>query len=127
MQGHGMAIIVYWANKDSDQQRFLERMSFTESVICRTVEELRHHLNTPGGMRKVVILSIRDQPELAGIAKLLALYSDLLLLVILDHDLPEMNRTVFALRPRYIAYRDDDFRNFAEVLHRLIHYYIGSL
>jgi len=118
-----MAIIVYSSEKDTDEQRLLERISFTDTAICRSVDALRRRLNIPTDVRKIIILSFKEHEEMTRIARLLELYSDLLLIVILDHDGPETNKAAFGLRPRYIAYKADDFKDVAAVLQRIIHYY----
>jgi len=118
-----MAIIVYSSERDADEQRLLERISFTDVDICRSVDEFRRRLNTACDRRKIIILSVKDDEEMTRIARLMELYSDLLLIVILEHDHPETNRAAFRLRPRYIAYKADGFKDVAAVLHRIIHRY----
>lgn len=117
-----MAIVVYYSGKDADEQRLLEMISFTDTDVCRSVDELRRHLNVPGDMRKIIILCMKDHAEIIRIAKLLELYSDLLIIVILYSNDPETIRAAHNLRPRYIAYRADDFQDVAVVLQKIIHY-----
>jgi len=124
--GKGMAIIVYSSKEDSEEQKLLESIRFVATDICRSVNELRRRLNTFCGERRIVILSVNDHEEIECIAELMEWYSDLLLIVIFDHDCPEANRAAFALRPRYIAYKGGDFKDVAAVLDRMIHHYVQS-
>lgn len=117
-----MPIIIYSANKDSNEQRLLESISFTSVSICRSTDQLKNRLNIPDKMRKIVLLVINDHDEMSRISKVIELYSDLLIIAILDHDLFAATSDIHKLRPRYITYSDDDFRDVATVLSRIINH-----
>jgi len=115
-----MSILVYSPNQDSDEQRLLENISFAPIEMCRCIDQLRCCLNVPGPLRKIVILFLLDPVEMNRISKLLELYLDLLLIIILDQDLLETTKDVHKLRPRYITYKGGDFRDVATVLKRIM-------
>jgi hypothetical protein len=118
-----MTILVYSAQKDSDEQRLLQRISFTHVDLCRSIDQLKSCLNVPREMRKIVILVISDHDEMIRISKLIESYPDLLMIVILNQDLFATARDVHKLRPRYITYKDGDFQDVAAVLSRIINHY----
>ena len=118
-----MAVIVYSSEADENEQRLLERICFTDTHICRSIDEFRRRLNAPSDLRRIIILSLKDREEIYRIAMTLELYSDLLLIVVIASDDPETLRAARSLRPRYIAYTDGDFKDVATVLHRIIRHY----
>jgi len=117
-----MAIIVYSANEDTDEQRLLKSISFAGIDICRSVEQLKCRLNLLAEKRKIVMLVIVDQEEMVRISRLIELYSDLLLIVVLGTDHPEINKAAYKLRPRYLAYKDGHFQDVAGVLDRMMNH-----
>jgi hypothetical protein len=118
-----MQIIVYSSEKNADETRLLETIRFADTEVCRSIEDLRHCLNIPSHLRKLIILAVKDQDELLKIKTLIDLYSDLLLFVILAKDCPETNRTAYTMGSRYTTYQDDSYRELAEILRQVLFYY----
>jgi len=118
-----MAVILYSMDPDPDEQRLLDRINFTDTEICRSMETLKRRLNDPGDGRRIVILFVKDHEEMIRLSQTLELYTDLLLIIVLGQDCPQTDRIAHRLRPRYTTYRDGDFRDVALVLQRIIHRY----
>ncbi len=114
-----MAVILYSSDPDPDEQRLLARVHFTDRAISRSLEALRARLNDPGDGRKIVILFVRDHGEMIRLSQLLAVYTDLLLIIVLGLECPQTDRIAHRLRPRYTTCKDGDFQDVSLVLERL--------
>lgn len=119
-----MNILVYSKQEDYDEQRLLETISFTRTHMCRSIADLKNYLNiTSGEMRKVVIVVINNRDEIAEISKLLKLYHDLLLIVVINQNCFDTYDNVHKLMPRYMTYKDSDFFDVATVLRKMMDHY----
>lgn len=121
-----MNILIYSKQEDSDERRLMKNIDFTRIHLCRSIADLKNYLNIASGeMRRIVILIINNHDEMVNICKLLILYNDLLLIVVINQNCFTTYDNVHKLRPRYITYKDSDFFDVAIVLNRMInHYYL---
>lgn len=118
-------ILLYFANEDAravELQKVVHavvhNMSFTVLHEPRSLEYTLHHsLTTP----PVILLSLANREDLLQI---MILKEELMLsslVVVLPNQAPDMITLAHRLRPRFVAFMDDDFTLIAEVLSRLIH------
>jgi len=115
-----MTVLIYSAKSDSIEKRLLKKIGNIQVVVCRNVDQLKRYLNVPTRMRKIIVLVIQDRDEMADISKLLELYFDLLLIVILDGDHFETATDAHKLRPRFVTYKDSDFEDVRIVLGKMM-------
>lgn len=98
-------------------QTVVQNVSFTVLRDLHSLEySLHHSLTTPS----VVFLSLPSREDLLQI---LMLKEELMLsslVLVLPDQAPDMIALAHRLRPRFVAYIDDDFTLIAEVLSRLI-------
>lgn len=117
-------ILLYFSNEDArtmELQRVVQsvvhNMSFTVLHEPRSLEySLHHSLTTP----PVILLSLANREDLLQI---LLMKDELILtslILVLPNQAPDMVTLAHRLRPRFVAYIDDDFTLIAEVLSRLI-------
>ena len=119
-----MTVVLYSINNDPDERRLLENINFAEIDICRSIADLKNHLTISDEMRKIVILVINDQDEIARISKLIEWFHDLLIILVINQNcFTTNNNDVHKLRPRYITYKDGDFQDVAIVLRKIINHY----
>ena len=116
-----MVTLVYSAGNDSDEERLLNAAGHIPLEVCRSVQQLVYFLNIPSRTRKIVILIIRNQDEMAKVSTAIELFFDLLLIIILDREYFETANDAHKLRPRFLTYKDGDFQDVRTVLSRMIH------
>jgi hypothetical protein len=114
-----MEIIVYSSLVASDEQRLISTLKFSDIDVLNSLEHLRDRLNVPTDLRKIVILFVRNEKEVAGISDAIKHFSDLLSIIVLYSQDPETLKKVNRLRPRYIALDDSDFQDVAAVIKRM--------
>ena len=114
-----MKILCYSALRDADEERFLEKTKPARIEIRRSFGKLKERLNIPSPTSRVVIFIIRWEEEISGLAEWIDSYVDLLIILVLHSQTPEILKGAYKMRPRYICGADNDFQDIADVLKRM--------
>ena len=120
-----MGILIYANPKDSSKERLFNEISIIPKlgpIIVHDHETFSHILRWNIGPRKIVVFLALDHDDLAFILSQKKLISDYRLIMILPDSNEESVSKGHSLYPRFLTYRDGDFKDVAAVLEKMLKY-----
>ncbi len=119
-----MNILFYTAGNPEIGARFrqsLEHMETLEHVTdCWNYHDLRMHFEKLAPLPEAVVLYAATSDELESFLAFRPRLDDVFFILVLPDDREETIAKGHLLRPRFVAYKDDDFSRITAVLEQLI-------
>ncbi len=120
-----MAILIYANPKDSSKERLFNEISTIpklDPIIVHDHETFAHALRWNVSDPKAIVFLALGHDDLAFILSQKKLISDYRLIMILPDSNEESVSKGHSLYPRFLTYRDGDFKDVAAVLEKMLEY-----
>ena len=119
-----MSVIYYNSmnnNAGNRLQKILEAANSEKKIErCRSIEELSIRLRQSNLENNIAILVINAKEEIYQICSIKKLSNNIRIILILPDRSNEIISLGFKLYPRFISYIDNDFKDVADVLKRMM-------
>jgi hypothetical protein len=106
--------------RDDLRQRIQVGVPGIEVEACEIPGNLSRRLSDPGQNPSLVILLFENRGELAEILPVRHWFQDISIILIVPDRTPETIALAHQLRPRFLAYRQDDFGTVAAVVGKML-------
>jgi len=120
-----VAILIYANLKDSSKERLFNEISIIPKlgpIIVHDHESFAHVLKWNVSDPRVIVFLALDHDDLAFVLSQKKFLSDYRLIMILPDSNEESISKGHSLYPRFLTYRDGDFKDVAAVLEKMLEY-----
>jgi len=116
--------LVFYAKSHEDIPRklrdILEQLLFDERIeLYRSLASLKQRFCLPAEKRTIAIIFAADKEDLMDIISMKYFFSDVRIVLILPNRRKDIIALGHTLRPRFITYKDADFRELLSVIHKM--------
>jgi hypothetical protein len=116
--------LIFYAKNHQDIPRklreILEPLLFDERVeLYRSLASLKQRFCLPTEKRIIAIIFATDKEDLLDITSMKHFLSDVQVVLILPNRRKDIISLGHSLRPRFITYKDADFRELLSVIHKM--------
>ena len=120
----GRSDLIFYAKNHQDIPRklreILEPLLFDERVeLYRSLASLKQRFCLPTEKRIIAIIFATDKEDLLDITSMKYFLSDVQVVLILPSRRKDIISLGHSLRPRFITYKDADFRELLSVIHKM--------
>ena len=117
--------MIFYAKNHQDIPRklreILEPLLFDERVeLYRSLASLKQRFCLPTEKRIIAIIFATDKEDLLDITSMKYFLSDVQVVLILPSRRKDIISLGHSLRPRFITYKDADFRELLSVIHKMV-------
>ncbi|HOC45141.1 MAG: hypothetical protein PHT96_07470 [Syntrophorhabdaceae bacterium] len=116
--------LVFYAKNHEDipgkLRAILETLLFEERIeLYRSVASLKQRFCLPSERRIIAIIYTTDKEDLLDITSMKYFFSDVKVVLVLPSKKKDVIALGHSLRPRFITYKDADFRELLSVIHKM--------